>query len=253
MIDESCKKTGRFPGPSVTQLPLDLRHREALGREDYFVSDGNKIIVNWLDKWPEWPTHTLIIYGPKASGKTHLLSVWAEKSKAGVFDIKELLERGWESFSDYEHLAIDNIDAAIGDREKETELFHLYNDMKTRDGTLLLTSEKNISVSEFALPDLASRLRASTVASSGEPDDDLLPIVLLKLFKDKQLPVTNEVIQYIIPRIERSYKAIQTLVDETNKLSLSEKRSITIPLVRDVLENMNINQDELLPDTQTTA
>ena len=253
MSDNSSKKVGGIHSPSAQQIPLDLRHVEALGREDYFVNESNENVLKWLNKWPEWPTPTFVIYGPKASGKTHLLSVWAEKSQQDVFSINDVLSSGWESFSDQKHMAIDDVHEAIGDEVKEKNLFHLYNQLLANGGTLLLTSEDTPSSLNFALPDWASRMRAATSETLHEPDDNLLSIVLLKLFQDKKVTITDKEIQYIVPRIERSYATAQHLVEEVNQVSLSQKRPITIPLIKMVMESANFNQKELYPDTQTNV
>ncbi len=237
----------------MTQIPLDLRHVEALGREDYFVNASNENVLKWLNKWPDWPTHAFVIYGPKASGKTHLLSVWAEKSRQEIFGIQDVLSRGWESLREQKHVAIDNVHEAIGDAEKEQQLFHIYNQLLSAGGTLLLTSEISLSGLQFSLPDWESRMRATTSETLFQPDDELLSVVLLKLFQDKKIAIGEKEIQYIVPRVERSYAVAQRLVEEINQTSLSQKRAVTIPLIKDVMESEIFIQEELIPDTQKSA
>ena len=64
------------------QIPLDLVFRPAMAREDFFISFSNQEAVSWLDKWPDWPSPALVIYGEKSCGKTHLLHVWQKQSGA---------------------------------------------------------------------------------------------------------------------------------------------------------------------------
>ncbi len=66
------------------QLTLDLALRPALGREDFFVSTSNAAAVNMVDQWPNWPSYGAIIVGPEGSGKTHLASVWQQRSSAKI-------------------------------------------------------------------------------------------------------------------------------------------------------------------------
>src|SRR6218665_1649918 len=68
------------------QLPFDLGHRTAFARDDFWVSQSNSDAVAWLDKYPAWPAPALIIYGPRACGKTHLLKVWQNETGAAVYD-----------------------------------------------------------------------------------------------------------------------------------------------------------------------
>ena len=44
-----------------------------------------------------------------------------------------------------------------------------------------------------------------------------------------------DVLSYILPRIERSFEAVRNLVEQADQRALIEKRSITVPLMRDIL------------------
>ena len=58
------------------------------------------------------------------------------------------------------------------------------------------------------------------------------------MFSDRQLLVTSEVINFAVMHRERSFLAAQTLVAWADKMGLSEKRKITIPLVKKVIKQM---------------
>ncbi len=66
----------------MSQLPLDLGFRVALGRADFLIAPCNAAAVAWIDRWPDWPAPALALWGPAGSGKTHLLEVWRALSKA---------------------------------------------------------------------------------------------------------------------------------------------------------------------------
>ena len=91
---------------------------------------------------------------------------------------------------------------------------------------------------DFAIPDLASRFRAAPVVSIQPPDDMLLGSVLIKLFSDRQLNVSHDVISYLLPRIERSFAAAREVVVRADHLALAEKRPVSVPLMRKVLSAM---------------
>ena len=137
-----------------------------------------------------------------------------------------------------EHLVLDGLDPWLGERAAETTLFHLYNIFKEQGRTLLLTMRMTPSQAEFAVPDLASRLRAAPVASIHPPDEDLLAAVLVKLFHDRQLAVGEDVLAYILPRMERSFAAARDIVEKADQTALAEKRAISIPLLRRVLAEL---------------
>ena len=89
------------------------------------------------------------------------------------------------------------------------------------------------------LADLVSRFRAATLVEIGPPDDDLLEAVLVKLFADRQIDITAEVVQFAMRRMERSLAAAGVLVERIDRLSLEQKRRITTRLVeRALTENL---------------
>lgn len=225
--------------PAARQIPLDLGHRAALGRDDFLVAPSNQDAVAWIDSWPDWPAPALIIHGPAASGKTHLAAVWSEKTGAariapgdlGTQSARALAERA-------AHLAIDLADTWIGDHEAETALFHLYNLFKEERRTILLTMRVAPSRLDFALADLASRLRAAPAAAIQPPDDVLLEAILVKLFADRQISLGSDVLAYLLPRMDRSFSAARDMVEAADRLALAEKKPVTVPLIRRVLLQM---------------
>lgn len=222
------------------QIPLDLGYRSAMGRDNFLIAPSNQEAVKWIDKWPDWPAPCLVIYGPKACGKSHIASVWAEKNKARHINTQALSEHTADKLSKIsDHLIIDRADFSIGDKTPETTLFHLYNMFKEEERSLLLTMHAPPSSLNFLIPDLASRLKAAPSVAIKAPDDDLLFCILVKLFSDRQLTVGEDILHYILPRMERSLAAAFDLVDQADHLALSEKRRITLPLIRQVLMNQS--------------
>jgi hypothetical protein len=72
------------------QLALDLGHRPAFGRDDFLVSTANHAAVEWIDLFPNWPSHALAIVGSAGSGKTHLAHVFAARTGAEVWPFARL-------------------------------------------------------------------------------------------------------------------------------------------------------------------
>jgi DnaA regulatory inactivator Hda len=221
------------------QLPFDLGHRHAYEREDFWVSASNREAVAWLDKWPDWPSAALVLFGPPASGKTHLLQVWKKEAGAREVSPQDLLALPADKIPGAaKSVMMDNVSQVMGRRDYEEALFHLYNLVRERGGHLLLTAEKPVMEWPFLLPDLKSRLLAAPAVALNPPDDELMAVVLTKLFSDRQIFVSQEVVQFILPRIERSFLALRTLVDKIDHKALSEKRAVTIPLVREIIQGM---------------
>ena len=72
-----------------------------------------------------------------------------------------------------------------------------------------------------------------------EPNDELLQALIVKLFNDRQVVISQEVLNYIIANMQRSYAFARKLVAETDSISLARKRAVTIPIVKEALAVLN--------------
>jgi chromosomal replication initiation ATPase DnaA len=59
--------------------------------------------------------------------------------------------------------------------------------------------------------------------------------VLVKLFADRQLAISEEVVTYLALHLERSFAAARDAVAALDTAALAEQRRITVPLVKRVL------------------
>ena len=213
------------------QRTLEWGVRPALGREDFLVAPCNREAVAWLDRWPDWPEPALVIHGPPGSGKSHLAEVWRRRSGAEAVDAASMAEAAHGGGQRAAALVIDGLGGPVDERA----LLHTYNGVAERDGHLLLTASAPPARWPLTLPDLSSRLRVAPAVALGLPDDALLAALMLKLFADRQIVVAPEVPAYVVPRIERTFEAVATLVERLDRAALAEGRPVTVPLVRAVL------------------
>ncbi len=209
------------------QIPLGFASAAAMGEADFVVTSGNQEALAWLQKWPDWPSHGLVLYGPQGSGKTHLAHIWAQRAGAE-----------WLTAPDHDRgarVVLEDAERLIGHPQYEEALFHLLNSLVSRNGHILLTATQAPVLWPIKLPDLRSRLLALPTAHIAPPDDEALRAVMLKLFSDRQLRVPGEVIDYLVRRIERSYGVAHKVVAAIDAAALASGRAITLPFVRDVL------------------
>ena len=214
----------------MTQLPLDLQFISTPGREDFILSDCNRLAASWIDRWPDWPGQycVLNLVGPAASGKSHLAAIWAEQS-----DAVTVTEMATDSMPPAPHLVLDN--PAPQSRWNEEGLFHLMNRTVAAGSSLLITSEIPVAQMAWDLADLSSRMRAVNVVRLDPPDDSLLRQLLEKYFADRQLVVAVQVLDYMVMRMERSFAALQTIAAAMDRRALAERRNLTLPLAREIM------------------
>jgi chromosomal replication initiation ATPase DnaA len=124
------------------------------------------------------------------------------------------------------------------DRARDADdesLFHLINLAHTGGGALLLVSRAAPRNWSVALPDLRSRLDAVRTVAVEAPDDRVLSAILRARFAERSIAPTDEVIAYLVRRLDRSADTAATAVERLDALH----RPVTRALARQVLDEMS--------------
>ncbi|HWH17121.1 MAG TPA: chromosomal replication initiator DnaA [Allosphingosinicella sp.] len=193
----------------MDQIALPLNWPVAEGDEDFLVSDANRGAFEHLKRWSVWPVSATLLVGPRKSGRSLLGRIFVRKTGGRLFD-----------------------DAQAHDEEA---LFHAWNQAQERRRPLLIIADVPPPAWEVALPDLRSRLSATPLVEVEEPDDALLGGLIVKLLGDRGIATPPDLAEYLVPRIERSYVAVQQIVDLLDRAVLSHHRRMTVPMARSAL------------------
>ena len=218
------------------QLYFEMPNKSALGIEDYMITDSNNFAFDLIIKMVKGEINFGLISGPPYSGKTHLSKILVKntinyKSLYIDRDYQNILDK----FESSDILILENIDKVKYDKS-EQDLFHIINLVKESNKKLLMTSRKSISEIDLSLEDLKSRLNSIIEAKIKEPDDQLMKLILIKIFNDKQLKINPNVIDFLMSRLVRSYESINLFIEKIDKFSLEKGKKITIPLINDLLK-----------------
>ena len=100
---------------------------------------------------------------------------------------------------------------------------------------LLVTSVKSIVEISFKLNDLNSRSKNFLLSYIERPDDELMFALILKNLSDRQISIDKKLIDYIIKRIDRSYRKIFDFIYKIDEISLKRKKSIDFKIIKEVL------------------
>ncbi|MHA6267226.1 HdaA/DnaA family protein [Aliiroseovarius sp. CAU 1755] len=220
------------------QLTFDLPAHPAQGLDDFLVTPSNATAMAAIEHWQNWPNNKLVLVGASGTGKTHLAHVWAALSGAVILNADALDKTDISSLAGC-HVVVDNVQTIAGRSSAEDAMFHLHNLVLAEGGALLLTADAAPSRWGLVLPDLKSRMEATILAQLQDPDDMLLSAVLVKLFDDRQITVPANLIDYLLPRIDRSLAAAASLVDRLDRAALAEARPLTRRLAARLLDHPN--------------
>lgn len=214
--------------PGARQFILPLPLVASCDRADILEDASNAEALAWLDRPDGWPGGRLALFGPEGVGKSHMGRAFA----AG---------RGWRRLDGPAlrglpppaagGTVLDDADAVA----QPTALLHLVNFCAERGEGLLLLGREAPARWPVSLPDLASRLRATTAVGIGAPGDGLLMALLAKLFADRQLRVAPEVRAWLLARLPREAAALSEAVARVDRAALAARAPVSRPLARAAL------------------
>jgi len=216
----------------MQQIAFSFISTDAYDLGDFIESGSNslahKAINDWAEFWGVAPyPNILIIQGAKDSGKTFLAKKWAANS--GALFIKKMHEMTENILNHHEAFIIEDFDSSW---DEETVL-HIFNLMVENGKYLLITCQ---SLPQIKLPDLSSRIKSANLIKIEQPDDEMMQMLIFKLFSNYSVVITNDVVSFLIKVLPRAFPEIIQSVKIINDFALANKRKITVPLVKVALE-----------------
>jgi len=184
----------------------------------------------------------LLLWGETSVGKTHLLSAacqnFADKGYQVAYLTGDLAsyEDALQGMETVDLFCLD--DLHLLQPLAEEKLFHCINRCRDSQTQMIFASRASIDNIGFDLPDLLTRLAWGPVFQLHPLDDDELSEAFALMLKLRGLEVSDEVIEYVSRRYPREMAALKQLVENLDQASLTEKRRITIPLVKSLSETI---------------
>ena len=215
----------------LNQLLLDFDYKTNFNEHDFYLSKSNSNAFNLINRWPDWDKKILNISGEKFSGKSHLANIFKLKSKAFLIKGNEIDNSIFKTIKLNESIIIDDFEEC----NKEEILYSIFNLIDQDSKYLLINSLKPINEIKYRLPDLTSRSKNCLYAVIENPDDELLFAIILKNFSDRQIKIEKKIINFIISRIDRSYRKIDEFIYKIDELSLKKKKPINLKTIKEIL------------------
>jgi DnaA family protein len=210
----------------MRQLILDIRP-DAPPDFDHFLPGPNAEALAMLREHAAGllPEPVVYLWGEAGTGKSHLIHAWAAINQA--MRVTPLPEPpvAW--------LAVDDADRL--DADDQIRLFNLIN--AAREGAGRVLASGPLPPAQLGLrADLATRLAQGLVFRLA-PLSDADKIAALNVRAEARgMRLPEEVVRYLLSHCRRDLPNLLALVDALDTLSLSRKRPVSLPLLREILQ-----------------
>ena len=228
----------------MKQLPLGVRWPD-LSTFANFLAGPNRLVVEELRSLPG-RARVVWIWGPATSGKTHLLQAVCNEAgstghRAGYFPLDPragLVPAAVAGCEQLDIVCLDDVDQAAGEPSWEAALFSLYNAVLEQQRSLLLTGIAPPVGLPWRLPDLASRMNAALILGL-RPLSEREQFAALALHASARgLELPEETASYLMTRFPRDLRSLCGLLDTLDIASLVAQRRLTVPFIKQVIDQL---------------
>ena len=220
------------------QLTLGIRLRDDATFDNYFSGQNEQVVHNL--RMQEEPY--IFLFGADGTGKSHLLQAAChETGKKGLPVVYlPLAEEGLmpamlDGLENMSLIALDDVQEIIGSEDWEYALFNLYNRVREKGVSMLVSSTEPLASLNIKLADLKSRLSWGPIFQLSSLSDKEKQRALQQRAKNRGLDLTDDVVTYLLKRSSRDMNSLFALFEKLDKASMVEKRKLTIPFIKDYL------------------
>ena len=220
-----------FKMKEINQQIINFEYKENFKNEDFYISKSNNHILDLFNIWPKWEKNFLNISGEKFSGKTHLINIFLNKFKGIKIESNLFNANDLKKIKIYQNVILENLNENID----EKLLYTLINIIEQDNKYLIVSSMSPIVNLNFKLEDLKSRTKNFLIQEIGKPDDELIFALIIKNLSDRQISLDKKLIDFIVKRIDRSYGKIFDFIYTIDEISLKNKKSIDLKIIKKAL------------------
>tara|TARA_B100000424_G_C22929356_1_gene494398 strand:- start:872 stop:1546 length:675 start_codon:yes stop_codon:yes gene_type:complete len=219
----------------MKQQSLDLEFQNYIEMQDMqscsFFEEIHERVNNFLSS----DELSLVFFGKEDLAKSFfffaLHNLLSKKFNCLYHSSKEKNDFLFSKNTKTEIIFLDSYNNLFGFEEGEKKLFDLFNLSKEQKIKLIFNNSIEKS-QKIDLKDLESRLSSSLQLNFPDLSDEDKKIIVLNFMKKRGLSLNNRSIDFIINRYSRSLNDLIELSYKLDKISLIEKKNITIPLIK---------------------
>ena len=226
------------------QLPLGFEHEDVYAF-DTFMPGANAGVVSRLQDTALGRSHdNIYLWGEQGAGKSHLLLAACRAARqaerpCAYLPLSQLDDFTPALFSALENLSLvclDDVEMVAGRHDWETALFDLFNRLRDAGAPLVMGAAHGPDGSPVRLPDLRSRLSWDLAFRLQAPDESMKIELLERRARERGLLLGREVTDYLMRRVNRDIPNLLRWLDRLDTHSLATQKRLTVPLVRQLLE-----------------
>ena len=207
----------------MKQLLLDIKPAAAPSIDNFIVGRNAEALASLKAAIAGGEPSFIYLWGEKGSGKSHLINALSNELLC-----KPISMRPTEAcfFLDDVHLL---------NNEKQIALFNQFNQLKEAGG-LLITAGLHTPSQMGLRDDLATRLAWGLVYQLHPLNDDEKTEALQSHAKERGMKLPDEVTDYCLRYLRRDLPSLIAILDALDEWSLTEKKPVTVPMLRKLLQ-----------------
>jgi len=222
------------------QLTFPWSAKPKLIFRDFYANKENLNLVNDLK---DQEAGDIIIQASSNSGKSHLLqslcNFYNEIGKTSFYlPIKTALDYDssvLDSINKIDLVCIDDIDFVVKNDEWERAIFNLINQCQQSNSRIIFSVADSIDIAGFNLSDLLSRLKKLLKYNVANLDDEDIKAALNLIIEHNSINIGDKEVNYILNHAKRDIAYIKQILFKLDEYSLSTKKKITIPLIKEII------------------
>jgi DnaA family protein len=180
----------------------------------------------------------LYLWGGSGSGRSHLLQAMLRAFREDGRTV-HLFGGSADGIRPDDACIADDVQHLDG--PAQVALFNVCNTLREGDGVLLAAGD--LPPARLSLrPDLLTRLAWGLVYEVHALSETDRRAALRDYAAARGFTLPPEVADYLLARAPRDLSSLRALVDTLDRLSLQQKRAITVPLARELLQPARLNQ-----------
>lgn len=202
----------------MKQLLLDIQPAPSPSLENFVPGRNAEALYSLLQAATgKADTRFVTLWGTGGSGKTHLLCACADLARQHNVEL----------------VIADDVQKL--DDDAQVDLFNTYNRLRASGGVLIASGDA--APMQMGLrDDLATRLSWGLVYQLHPLTDEEKAQALMAHAAERGMKLPEEVVDYCLRHLRRDLRTLMATLDALDRWSLTAKRPVTLPLLRQLLQ-----------------